>query len=98
MTKKRIKYTREFKEEAVKLVTEQGYSCAEASRSLGVQGQLIGRWRKEQEKNGDQAFSGNGKLSEEQEEISRLRKQVKRLELEREILKKATAFFAKENT
>ena len=45
MKKKRTKYTQEFKEEAVKLITEQGYKIAEASRNIGVNGNLLGRWK-----------------------------------------------------
>ena len=89
----RNKYTKEFKLDAVSLVTDQGYSRAEAARSLGINANMLGRWVKESE-GLDQPFRGNGKLSAEQEEIKQLRSQVKRLEMEKEILKKATVFFA----
>ncbi len=87
------KYTEEFKDEAIKLVTEQGYTQAEASESLGISNQNLSRWvadfRKGKERN-------HAKLTPEQEEIKRLNKEVQRLKLEREILKKAEAFFANE--
>jgi len=93
----RKKYSQEFKLDAVSLVLEQDYSRAAASRNLDVNPNLLGRWVKEyQEQDEGQAFRGNGKLTVEQEELKSLRSKVKRLEMEREILKKATVFFAKE--
>lgn len=92
----RKKYTKEFKLDAIALVVEQNYSQAEASRSLGINPNMLGRWIKEAENDDGLAFRGNGKLTPEQEEIRNLKAQVKRLEMEREILKKATVFFAKE--
>lgn len=93
---KRKQYTKEFKLDAVSLVTEQGYSRAEASRQLGINTNMLARWIKECTETDDQAFRGNGTLTTDQEEIKTLRAQVKRLEMEKEILKKATVFFAKE--
>ena len=92
----RKKYTKEFKLDAKALVLEQNYSQAEASRNLGINPNLLGRWIKEAENDDGLAFRGNGKLTADQEEIRNLKAQVKRLEMEREILKKATVFFAKE--
>ena len=97
MTKKRRSFTREFKLEAASLVLDQGYTRVEAARSLDINDQMLSRWVKEHQNDEDgQAFRGNGKLTPEQEEIKRLKAQVKRLEMEREVLKKATAFFAAE--
>ncbi len=92
---KRKKYTREFILDAIYLVRDQNISVAEASRNLGVSPQMLGRWIKEAENEDGQAFRGNGKLTPDQEEIRKLKAQVKRLEVEREVLKKAV-FFAKE--
>ena len=93
----RKKYSKEFKLDAVSLVLDQGYTRREAARSLDINEQMLGRWVKEHQESKDgQAFRGNGKLTPEQEEIKRLKAEVKRLELERDILKKATAFFAAE--
>lgn len=93
----RKKYTKEFKLDAVSLVLEQGYKRREAARSLDINEQMLGRWIKEHRTSKDgQAFRGNGRLTPEQAEIRQLKKQVKRLEMERDILKKATAFFAAE--
>ena len=93
---KRKKYSKEFKLDAIALVVEQNYSQAEASRNLGVNPNILGRWIQEAENDDGHAFRGNGNLTPEQEEIRELKAQVKRLEMEREILKKATVFFAKE--
>jgi transposase len=96
MAKKRRTFTREFKVEAVKLVTEKGYSVAEAARSLDVGQTLLRSWKIALENSGKEAFPGHGKLPASEEEIQRLRAENKRLQMECDILKKATAFFAKE--
>jgi len=93
---KRKKYDPAFKRDAVSLVLEQNYSQAEAARNLGINAQMLGRWVKELENDDSGAFRGNGKLSPEQQEIRDLKSKVKRLEMEKEILKKASQFFAKE--
>jgi transposase len=98
MARTRRTFTAEFKAEAVKLVTEKGYSVAEAARSLGLNENLIRNWKHALEADGDQAFPGQGKLTPVEEELRRLRAENKRLLAERDILKKAAAFFAKEAT
>ena len=97
MERQRGSYTDEFKVEAVKLVTEKGYSVAEAARSLDIGETLLRSWKQAFEKKGDQAFPGHGNLSAIEEELRQLRADNKRLLMEREILTKATAFFAKES-
>jgi transposase len=92
----RKKYLEEFKLDAISLVTEQNYNRAEAARSLGINANMLGRWIKETDSDDGQAFRGNGKLTPDQEEIRKLKTQVKRLEMEKDILKKATVFFAAE--
>jgi transposase len=92
----RKKYPKEFKLDAISLVLDQGYTRTEAARSLGINAHMLGRWVKEQQSDDGQAFRGNGKLTPEQEEIRKLKTQVRRLEMEKDILKKATVFFAKE--
>ena len=97
MEQKRKQYSKQFKVDAVNLVTKQGYKVSEAARNLGIHHSSLRRWKARLESNGNQAFPGKGNLSPEKEELHRLRKEVKRLRMEREILKKAAAFFAKES-
>ncbi len=93
---KRKKYPKEFKLDAISLVIEQGYTRSEAARSLDINASLLGRWVREYESSDGQSFRGNGKLTPEQEEIRNLKAQVKRLQMEKDILKKAAVFFAAE--
>ena len=92
----RKKYSKEFKLDAISLVNDQGYNKAEAARNLAVSPALLGKWIKEAEKDDGLAFRGNGKLTPEQLEIRQLKEKNRKLKMEREILKKATVFFAKE--
>ena len=87
------KYTKEFKQEAVKLVTDHGYSQAEAGRRLGVSEKNINRWVSGIKEKTPQKIE---KPMSEQDEIKQLRKENDRLRMEKEILKKAAAFFANE--
>ncbi len=96
MTHKRKKYSKEFKLDAIALVTVQGYSTLEAAQSLGIAPSMLSRWIREHESAGSDAFAGNGKLTTEQAELRALRAEVKRLKMEKAILKKAAVFFAKE--
>jgi transposase len=92
----RKQYTKEFKLDAISLVIDQEYNRTEAAKCLDINAQMLGRWIKEQQSNDGQAFRGNGKLTVDQEDIRKLKAQVKRLQMEKEILKKATVFFAAE--
>ena len=98
MKTQRRNHDQEFKREAVALVVEQGYSCAAAGRSLGINGNMIGRWKRELDGNAAEAFPGKGKRTAEQQHIHELETENRRLRMEKEILKKATAFFAKESS
>ena len=97
MPQTRKQFSKQFKIDAVKLVTEQGYNVSEAARNLGIHHSSLRRWKKQFETSGNQAFPGKGRISSEKEELDRLRKEVKKLRMEREILKKAAAFFANES-
>lgn len=93
-------YTKEYKLEAIHLAQTQG--IAQTARSLGINANMLGRWKREHEKStaqGKAAFSGRGiaALSQQEQEIQRLRKELEIARQERDILKKAVTFFAKEN-
>lgn len=94
----RRRFDRAFKLEAVKLVRERGVSAAQAARDLDVHENVLRKWVKEFAADPQHAFPGQGQMKPEQQEIERLRREVVRLKAERDILKKATAFFAKEST
>jgi transposase len=94
----RRRFSREFKIEAVKLVRERGVSVAQAGRDLDVHENVLRKWVKEFGSDPVQAFSGHGQMKPEQLEIERLRREVQKLKAERDILKKAAAFFAREAT
>jgi len=93
---KRKSYSKEFKRDAVSLVLEQGYSRAEAALNLEVGINALSRWVKEYQEKDKHAFVGKGELTPEQAENRKLKTRIKRLEMERDILKKATVFFANE--
>ena len=97
MSTEKKKYTPEFKREAVRLITEQGYKTAEAARNLGIHPSVLNRWKSQLATDGQNAFPGKGHLTPEKEELQKLRKENQRLKMERDILKKAAAFFAKES-
>jgi transposase len=94
----RRKFSREFKLEAIKLVKERGVSFAQAGRDLDVHQNVLRNWVRDFDANPKRAFPGLGQMKPEQLEIDRLRKEVVRLKAERDILKKAAAYFAKEVT
>ena len=89
---KRRQYSSQFKREAVQLVTQGGLSIAQAARDLGLNDNMISRWKKEAEHNGQRAFPGQGHPQDE--ELSRLRREVEVLRQEREVLKKAISIFS----
>ena len=95
---RRRKFNREFKVEAVKLVRERGVSVAQAARDLDVHENVLRKWIKEFGADPAHSFPGRGQMKPEQLEIERLRREVNKLKAERDILKKAAAFFAKEAT
>ena len=97
MKTKKKSYSKQFKIDAVKLVTEQGYKIAEAARNLDIHPNVLRNWRDQFKTASNEAFPGKGHLTPEKEELYRLRKENTRLRMEREILKKAAAFFAKES-
>lgn len=94
---KRPNYTNEFKQDAVKLAVEQRYSCPEVGRRLGIAASNVSRWVRQYRQDQQDLSEGGIPRKKLEAEIRRLKKENKRLEMEREILKKAAAFFAKES-
>ena len=94
----RRSYSREFKLGAVRLVRERGVSVAQASRDLDLHENMLRKWVKDFAADPAQAFPGHGQMKPEQAEIERLRREVAKLKAERDILKKAAAYFAKDQT
>lgn len=93
----RRQFSREFKLEAVKLVKERGVSMAQAARDLDVHENVLRNWVREATVDPQQAFPGQGVMKPEQAELERLRKENAKLRMERDLLKKAAAYFAKES-
>ena len=93
----RRKFSREFKLEAVRLVRSRGVSVAQASRDLDVHQNVLRKWVREFTADPRDAFPGHGQMKPEQLEIERLRREVAKLTAERDILKKAAAYFAKDS-
>ena len=87
-------YTREFKLQALKLITGQGLPVAEVARRLGVTEGALRTWRAAAQEHGDAAFPGTGSLPPADDEVRRLRAENARLRAERDLLKKAAAYFA----
>ncbi len=97
MGDKRRKFSREFKIEAVYLVTEGGQTIAETARELGINANLLGRWKQQLTENVDEAFPGKGRMKPLEEEVRRLQRELKQTRQERDFLKRATAYFARES-
>lgn len=93
---RRRKFTREFKLEAVRLIRERGVTVAQASRDLEVHETVLRKWVREFTASPVDAFPGHGQMKPEQLEIEKLRREVAKLKAERDILKKAAAYFAKD--
>ena len=91
-------FSREFKLEAVRLVNERGVAVTQAARDLGLHENVLRKWVRELVSDPRQAFPGQGQMKPEQAEIERLKKEVAKLKMERDILKKAAAYFAREST
>jgi transposase-like protein len=94
----RRRFTREFKQEAVRLIKERGVGYGQASQDLGVHESQLRSWVKMFADDPQHAFPGQGHMKPEQLEIAQLKREVIRLKAERDILKKAAAYFAREST
>ena len=93
----RRRFSREYKLEAVRLVTQRGVSVAQAARDLGLHINSLRKWVREHRADPQHAFPGEGQQKPEVAEVTALRREVARLRMERDILKKAAAYFAKES-
>jgi len=94
---KRQSYTRYFKLEAVRLLEQSNHTAAELAIQLGVRRNQLYKWQEEVSKHGEEAFPGSGRReASDESEVIRLRRELKRVKEERDILKKAAQFFAKE--
>ena len=92
---KRKTYSREYKIGAIQMIEQKGMTTREASEALGINEGMLRMWRKEYKKEKLQEFPGNGRMSDKDAEIAKLRQENRRLLAEREILKKATVLFAR---
>lgn len=92
----RRKFTSEFKLEAVKLVRERGVTVRQAAADLGLHENVLRKWVKDAREHGAQAFPGQGRMRADDAEVARLRRELAKTKAERDILKKAIAYFAKE--
>jgi transposase len=95
MSEKRRSYDKEFKLSAVKMITEGGMSLMQVSRDLGVNENSLHKWKKDYLSDQQNAFPGKGHLKPEQEELRKKDREIARLTMERDILKKALGYFAK---
>lgn len=93
---KRRKYSPEFKRGAVEQVRQPGIKCAQVARELGIPANLLTRWKREAEREGRQAFGGSGKPRDE--EVANLKRELARVKKERDFLREAATFFARESS
>jgi transposase len=96
MVSKRRRYTREFKIETVRLITDSDQSVSEVAKDLEIHPNTLYKWIHQYGENPKEAFPGKGKQSSETDELNRLRRENQRLKMERDILKKAMAIFSKD--
>lgn len=94
--KQRKTYERQFKLDAVALVVNGGRSVSEVARELGIHVNTLHHWKRELTADGSAAFPGKGRLSPQEEELRKLRRELEEAKEDREILKKALAFFSKD--
>jgi transposase len=93
----RRQFSREFKLGAVRLVRDQGVKVSQAAVDLGVHENVLRKWVREYESDPSHAFPGQGQQKPEQAEIAALKQEIRKLKAERDILKKAAAYFASES-
>jgi len=94
--RKRKQFTSEFKREAVRLMERSGKPSSDLARELGVRRNQLYKWKEQLDKGGSKAFPGAGRHHGKADEVTRLRRELEKVKEERDILKKAAAYFAKE--
>ena len=92
----RRRYTKQFKEEALRLVRQEGVRLTQVAEDLGLDASMLRRWRQEADKQGLKAFRGQGQAHDE--ELAQLKRELGRVKRERDFLKDAAAYFAREST
>jgi len=97
MSEKRKSYDREFKLSAIKMITETGMSVSQVSRDLGINETSLHKWKKDYLTDRQNSFPGKGRMKPEEEELRRVKKELLRVTMERDILKKTIGYFAKES-
>ncbi len=97
MAKVQKVYTREFKEEAVRLAQTSGKPITQIAREMGISDSSMHGWRKELAQHGEEAFPGSGHQTSLEEENRRLKRELERVQQERDILKKAVSIFSRES-
>jgi len=95
MTRRR-KYSPEFKREAIALTCQPGASCRQIALEIGINPNLLSHWRREADEDTDKSFKGSG--SPREEEVARLKRELSRVKKERDFLREAAVFFAKESS
>lgn len=93
---KRRKFSQEFKQGAVEQARQPGVSCAQVARELGIGANLLSRWKREADAQGSHAFSGTGNPRDE--ELTRLKRELARVKKERDFLRDAATYFARESS
>ncbi len=93
---KRRRFSQEFKQGAVEQARQPGVSCAQVARELGIAANLLTRWKREADSKGHRAFGGSGNPRDE--EVARLKRELARVKKERDFLRAAATFFAKESS
>jgi transposase len=95
--KGRRRFSREFKLEAIKLASQEGVPISQVARDLGIWETVLRRWKQQYEQKGEQAFGGSGHVAPRDEELVQLKRELARVKRERDFLKSAAVFFAKES-
>ena len=94
---KRKRFTKEFKLEALRLMKESGKPSADVARELGIRRNQLYKWQDEFKAHGEEAFPGHGRRQTGDDEVARLKRELARVKEERDILKKAAQYFARES-